>query len=205
MPDLPDSVGSSSARTDGELVEGIKAGDEAAYSEIYRRHVVSVRSVARMILVDASRCDDVVAEVFVALWTSPEKFDPDRGTLLGFLRLKTKSLSIDTIRSEASRRRREEGARREDPPDEDHDAMLIEAETTDALRSAVEQLVPSEREAITLAFFGGLSYTAVAAALRVPEGTVKSRIRAGLLRLRTDDRCAGLLDRPSTFSLGSSQ
>ena len=77
-----------------------------AYAELYRRHSRSVTAAVNMILVNDSRCEDVVAEVFVGLWFFPERFDSSRGSLLAFLRLKARGRSIDLVRAETARRRR---------------------------------------------------------------------------------------------------
>ena len=144
-----------------------------------------------MILVKDHRCEDVVAEVFVSLWLFPEKFDPARGTLLAYLRLRARGRSIDIVRSEAARTRRETS---EQPPllDFDADAVLVGAESALAVRQALVQLPVTEREPIVLAYFSGLSYAEVAVHLAVPEGTVKGRIRSGLSRLRRNGNLLSL-------------
>jgi RNA polymerase sigma-70 factor (ECF subfamily) len=172
--------------TDLDLVAALLDQSGDAYAEIYRRHVASVTAAARMILMKDHRCEDVIAEVFVSLWFFPEKFDPARGTLLAYLRLKARGRSIDIVRSEAARTRRETA----EPPtfsDFNAEGALIGAEGALAVREALDRLPLVQREAIVLAFFSGLTYTEVAIRLGVPEGTVKSRIRMGLSRLRLDD------------------
>jgi RNA polymerase sigma-70 factor (ECF subfamily) len=171
--------------SDIDLVEAVVAGCGGAYSEIYRRHSKSVLAAAHMILGNAEECEDVVADVFMGLWLAPEKFDPARGTLLGFLRLKSKARSLDVLRSVTSRRRRERSER-----DmgrnlvEDVDSALLASESASALKSALSLLPSAEQDPIYLAFFVGMPYANVADQLQLPEGTVKSRIRSGLLRLR---------------------
>jgi RNA polymerase sigma-70 factor (ECF subfamily) len=171
--------------TDTQLVFAAPEVRDVAFAELFVRHSASVAAVARMVLGAAnSGSDDVVAEVFTALWSAPDKFDPDRGSLLGFLRLRARGRSIDLLRGESSRHRREqhdESARTSSPP---IDAQLEAAELGDALRHAVSRLPEGERMAIELAYFDGMTYRAVACQLDLPEGTVKSRIRSGLQRLR---------------------
>jgi RNA polymerase sigma-70 factor (ECF subfamily) len=164
------------------------SGSEDAFAEIYRRHAATVRSVARMILGAVATCDDVVAEVFVGLWVSPVSFDPARGTLRSFLRLQARSRSLDVWRSETARRRREETQERyAGQIPRGIDAEFLAAEQATSVRRAVELLPPTERDAVRLAFFGGMSYRGVAALLGLPEGTTKSRIRSGLRRLAAMD------------------
>lgn len=174
--------------SDGALVAAVVLHRGDAYAELYRRHSVSVAAAARMILGSRPECDDVVAEVFVGLWFSPEKFDSARGSLLGFLRMKARGRSIDILRTEKSRRRREADelyARQVPVPDAE--SALLASEASAHLRQAIALLPPAEREVIELAFFTEMTYSAVAVHLKLPEGTVKSRIRNGLRRLRTSD------------------
>ncbi len=170
----------------GSLVD--ECGD--AYAELYRRHRRSVSAATRMVLVNDDRCEDVVAEVFVDLWFFPEKFDPARGSLLAFLRMRARGRGIDMVRSEAARHRREQTDQRADVTyAKDPDTVILATESAAAVREALASLPVTESEPIYLAFFSGMTYRAVAAQLDLPEGTVKSRIRAGLNRLQT---CQGL-------------
>jgi RNA polymerase sigma-70 factor (ECF subfamily) len=179
---------SCSELTDSDLVAAIVLHRGEAYTELYRRHSKSVTGATRMILGNSPSIEDVVAEAFVAFWMAPEKFDESRGSLLGFLRLKAKGRSIDMVRSESSRRRREanERAITTDAPVE-CDQELLQSERAQLLHHAVSLLPAIEREPICLAYFDGMTYTAVAHYLNVPEGTVKSRIRSGLRRLSMSD------------------
>jgi RNA polymerase sigma-70 factor (ECF subfamily) len=199
MPPAPPATHAASGEvpfvkwSDLDLVASLFDGSGDAYAEIYRRHSASVAAAARMILIRDHRCEDVVAEVFVSLWFFPEKFDPARGTLLAFLRLKARGRSIDIVRAETARTRRETSGRPQSP-DVDADDALMGAESTLAVREALLQLPAAEREPIVLAFFSGLTYGAVAVRLGLPEGTVKSRIRAGLSRLRQSGSLLSLGD-----------
>lgn len=186
-------AGSLGSRSDADLVSCLSEHGSDAYSELYRRHARSVASAARTILVTDERCEDVVAEVFVSLWFFPEKFDPARGTLLAYLRLNARSRSIDVVRREEARTRREVTTWPRIPVD-DADAALVGAESAVAVRSALVLLPVVEREPIVLAFFAGLTYPEVAVRLGLPEGTVKSRIRAGLRRLQRNRRLLSLRD-----------
>jgi len=166
--------------SDLDLVASLFDGSGDAYAEIYRRHSASVTAAARMILIRDDRCEDVVAEVFVSLWFLPEKFDPARGTLLAYLRLKARGRPLDV----------------------DADDVLMGAESALAVREALIRLPAAEREPIVLAFFSGLSYGAVAIRLGLPEGTVKSRIRSGLSRLRQNGSLLSLGGRGDVDELG---
>lgn len=175
------------AAADTALVGRVAEGDEAALAELYRRHAAGVFAVAVRILRHGEQAEDVVQDLFVRLWDQPGQFDSDRGSLRSFLLLQARTRSLDLLRAEGARRRREhaEGVAElagDAQLDPEH-GTLSEA-TMGEVRAAISVLTPTEREAIELAFFGGLTYREVAHVLGAPEGTVKSRIRLGLQRMR---------------------
>ncbi len=176
--------------SDGGLVISIARGSHDALAEAYSRHGASVHAVARRVCDD--RAADVTQEVFLGLWRRPERFDPDRGTLLAFLRVQAHSRAVDLLRADGARRAREitDHRRTGTPAGHVADIALARLAGDDAWR-LLSGLGEPERNAIILAFFGGHSYREAAVLLGVPEGTVKSRIRAGLTRLRV-----GLADGP---------
>lgn len=194
--DAPRSEFDCARWTDSQLVFAATDVRDAAFAELFSRHSSSVAAVARTILGTAGAgCDDVVAEVFAAMWSAPQKFVPERGSLLGFLRVQARGRSLDLLRSESSRHQRERKAERDSKPSSTMDAGIIAAETGQRLRDAVSRLPEAERTAIELAYFAGMSYQAVALQLELPEGTVKSRIRSALQRLRTEvdiDDCVNI-------------
>ena len=176
-------TGTESA-TDALLVVAVQRHDQEALAELYRRHGGSLFYIALRVLAVRGLAEEVVQDVFTRLWQSPERFDPARGSLRSFLLAQAHSRAIDIVRSETSRRRREKG-----DADAVKVAYVLEDEAVDSaigqeIRRVVETLAEPEREAISLAYFGGHSYVDVASLLGVPEGTVKSRIRSGLARLR---------------------
>jgi RNA polymerase sigma-70 factor (ECF subfamily) len=165
-------------------MKAIVLHDEDAFAEVFRRHSPSVTAASSMILGRGGRCDDVVAEVFFALWISPQLFEPGRGSLLGFLRVKAKGRSIDVVRSEVAARRRDINSAIDRKTDPDLEADYLSTEMAALMRSALDSLPDPQRVPIELAFFGGMTYSAVALQLGLPLGTVKSRIRSGLQQLR---------------------
>ena len=170
---------------DAGLVRAIVEHDERALAEAYRRHGDSCFSLARRVMLDRTLAEDVVQELFVRLWNRPALYEPERGSLRSFLIAQAHGRSVDLLRAETARRRREEREVRQriaEPIDLDREIVnLTEAE---ALQIALASLPEGERAAIELAYFGGHTYREVAVLLEQPEGTVKSRIRAGMLRLR---------------------
>jgi RNA polymerase sigma-70 factor (ECF subfamily) len=182
--------------SDPALVVAIGRWQQDALAEAYRRHAGAVYGLARRLLSNPAQAEDVTQEVFLRLWHHPEKYDPERGSLRAYLLTHTHGRTVDLIRAESSRRRREEGeavVAVVEAPDLEHEVQdIIVAEH---VREALEVLSGDERDAIELAYFGGHSYREVANILGQPEGTVKSRIRAGLRRLREPMERAGLVNR----------
>ncbi|MFM7272026.1 MAG: sigma-70 family RNA polymerase sigma factor [Actinomycetes bacterium] len=171
--------------SDAKLVVAIGRYSQESLAEAYRRHGGAAFALAQRLVADRAMAEEVVQEVFLRLWNDPEKFDPDRGSLRSYLLAQTHGRSVDLIRSETSRRRREEReARMNVDAGYDLEREVVDLALGEQIRSALETLGAGEREAIELAYFGGHTYREVAAILGEPEGTVKSRIRSGLTRLR---------------------
>jgi RNA polymerase sigma factor (sigma-70 family) len=173
-----------SATPDCELMSAVILRNQDAFTEIFKRYSNSVRLASGTILGRSTACDDVVAEVFITLWLSPERFDPMRGPLLAFLRVKARGRSIDLLRSTMARARREanDGTRHHLERPMDSEMATIDLVTD--MDRALSSLSAIERQPIDLAFRLGMSYRAVATHLGIPEGTAKARIRVGLKHLR---------------------
>jgi RNA polymerase sigma-70 factor, ECF subfamily len=179
--------------SDAALVVGLARYEQAALAEAYRRHAGAVFGLARRLLNDPTIAEEVVQEVFLRLWNHPERFDPERGTLRSFLLATTHGRSVDVLRSESSRRRREErDARATANAGYDVDHEVWDLALAEQVRDALGTLSHDERQAIQLAYFGGRTYREVATVLGQAEGTVKSRIRSGLKRLRSELQTAGV-------------
>ncbi|MDP1819770.1 MAG: sigma-70 family RNA polymerase sigma factor [Acidimicrobiales bacterium] len=179
--------------SDAVLVVSISRYRQEALAEAYRRHAGAVYALARRLLVDSALAEEIVQEVFLRIWNNPEKFDPERGSLRSYLLAQCHGRSVDLLRSETSRRRREErDIRRTAERGYDLEHEVVDLSVAERLKEAMGTLPEAEREAIALAYFGGHTYREVADMLDQPEGTVKSRIRAGMKRLRTELVGAGL-------------
>ncbi len=173
--------------SDTALVVGLARYQQEALGELYRRHAGAVFGLARRLLGDQAKAEEVVQEVFLRLWRQPERFDAARGSLRSYLLSQTHSRSVDLLRSDVARRRREErDAREAAEGGYDVDREVWDMAMAEHVRRALEVLQPGERDAIELAYFGGRTYREVAEMLGEPEGTVKSRIRSGLKRLRAE-------------------
>ena len=179
--------------SDAALVVAIGRWQEDALAEAYRRHGGAAYALARRLLNDRELAEEILQEVFLRLWNNPERFDPERGSLRAYLLAQTHGRAVDLLRSETSRRRREEReARQSTSVGDDIEREVIDLTVSEKVKEVVAGLPVDERQAIELAYFGGHTYRQVAVLLDAPEGTVKSRIRSGLRRLRTDLAAAGV-------------
>jgi RNA polymerase sigma-70 factor (ECF subfamily) len=171
--------------SDALLVVAIGRWRQDALAEAYRRHAGAVFALSQRLVNDRTLAEEVVQEVFLRLWDKPDRFDPERGSLRSYLLAQCHGRSVDLIRSEQSRRNREERDHRQRAEagyDLEHEVWDLAV--AEHVREAMADLPDDERRAIELAYFGGLTYRQVAEVLGAPEGTVKSRIRSGLRRLR---------------------
>ena len=188
-----DVIGDIRETSDAALVMAVSRYNQDALAEAYRRHAGAVFGLARRLLNEAAMAEEIVQEVFIRLWNDPDKFDPARGSLRSYLLAQCHGRSVDLLRSETARRRREEkDLRRTAEGGYDLEREVWDLSLADHVRDALGKLPEGEREAIRLAYLGGHTYREVAVMLDEPEGTVKSRIRTGLKRLRSEFADAGL-------------
>ena len=175
---------------DALLLKRVAAGDRVAFSELYDRFSKPLYSTAVRILTDTAEAQDVVHDAFVALWDKASTYEASRGTAFSWALTLTRNRAIDRLRS---RRRRAELLENSAPSDLGLDENSSgpsadeSADTSDqsaAVRAAVETLPSDQQSALKLAFFGGLTQEEIAARLSTPLGTIKARIRRGLLKLR---------------------
>lgn len=179
--------------SDASLVVAIARWRSDALAEAYRRHGGAVFGLARRVTGSPALGEEVTQDVFLRLWNDPERFDPGRGSLRSFLLAQTHGRAVDLLRSEGARRRREETeARMAAEAGYDIDREVWDLAVSEQIKAALDTLPVEERDAIELAYFGGHSYRQVAVMLETPEGTVKSRIRTGLKRLRAGLVTAGI-------------
>jgi RNA polymerase sigma-70 factor (ECF subfamily) len=166
-------------------------GDPQAFRRAFDDHHRAVYTAAFRIVGDATLAQDVVQDVFLRLWRRPGSFDPARGDLRTYLRLMGRSRALDLWRETQVRGRAADRLKlvtgHEEPRFEEHPAVLVERSEDDAeVRKALGKLPEAQREAIVLAYWGGLTADQIAQRARVPLGTAKSRIRLGLARLRDE-------------------
>jgi RNA polymerase sigma-70 factor (ECF subfamily) len=158
--------------------------DPNAFERAYREHRAGALAAARGVLRDPDTAEEVVQEVFTHLWRRPRAFDERRGSLHGYITMLARSRAIDRWRTqavqEAALTRLEARATHERSAAE----HVIDRENAARAASMVDRLPPPQREAILLTFAKGLSSSEIGAAIGVPAGTVKSRVRLGLDKLR---------------------
>lgn len=165
------------------LADRLVAGDQAALSEIYDLHAGFVFALALRVIGDKGASEDVTQEVFLTIWTQPDRFDHERGSLRAFLGTLTHRRAVDHIRREEARRKREAKSTGEPMCSPGADDLLTDHAARDRVRAVVAALPEAQREALELAYFHGHTYRQVAAVLGIPEGTAKSRLRLALQRL----------------------
>jgi RNA polymerase sigma-70 factor (ECF subfamily) len=171
--------------SDAMLMVAIGRWNDAALAEVYRRHGGTVHGLARRMMGSDGRAEEVTQDVFVDLWRRPERFDPGRGSLRSFLLTVAHGRSVDVLRSDASRAARDQrNARETATGGYDLENQVWDLALADQVKQVVARLPEAERQVIELAYFGGHTYREVAALLSEAEGTVKSRIRRGLRRMR---------------------
>ena len=175
----------SEEASDAQLILTLGCYGDAGLAELYRRHGDAVYGLARRILKSSSEAEDITQEVFLRLWRHPDRFDAARGSLRSFLLTQAHARAVDAIRTLNARRRREEGDTHL-IGDVSNDIFQEYWETVrfDCIEHALGEIPPDERRAIELAYFDGHTYVEVAALLNQPEGTIKSRIRNGMRRMR---------------------
>lgn len=185
-PESDDFAGSDV--TDVTLLERIVERRTDAVDELYGRFGRPAYSLARRVCVDETLAEDVVQEVFLLIWRDPQRFDPRRGSVSSWLLTLVHHRSVDAVRREVTRRRRVaapvEGTEAGLPPDPGADHAALGAVEAGKVRDALAQLPDDQREALLLAYFGGYTQREVASLVDVPLGTVKSRMFAGVRKMR---------------------
>ena len=175
------------ATSGADLIKGMAAGDRDAFAQFYDRHAPLVFPLILKIVRERAEAADVLQEVFWEAWQGAAGYDPERGSPEAWMVTRARSRAIDRIR--ALRRRSETFVAPADEaltaaPDDPARDAAVRAEERGILRNALDRLPEAQREVIELAYYGGLTQTEIAARLKQPLGTVKTRIRLGLERLR---------------------
>jgi RNA polymerase sigma-70 factor, ECF subfamily len=169
------------ATSDLALVTAIRSGDQGAMATLYDRYSPIVYSVALRVLQDTGAAEDVLQDIFMQLWRNPGAFDASRGNMGAWLAVIARHRAIDRLR-----RRR---------PENDIEDVVVSVEpdlateadrsrSLDRIRAALRTMPPPQRSALEMAYFEGLTHVEIAEKTGEPLGTIKTRIRTGLLSLR---------------------
>ena len=172
------------------ILDSLINKDENVFENVFHLYSGACVNIARKILRSEAKVNDVVQNVFIHLYEKPERFDPTRGTLKTFLLTQCRSRSIDLIRSETARSKRElkqsENLEiyKSGNTTSNTESIILQLSLSETVKLALEKLSNDEKSAIVLSYYQGLTYREVASELDLPEGTVKSRIRSALKKLK---------------------
>jgi RNA polymerase sigma-70 factor (ECF subfamily) len=171
----------------GALLRRAGQGDQAAFGRLYDGLAPLLYGIVVKVVRDPAQSEEVTQEAFLDLWRLAPRFDSSRGSVRSWAATLAHRRAIDRVRSEQSARDRNErdSLKRPAPSPDVADQVLASIQAT-RVRRALDRLTEMQRQAVELAYFGGHSYREVAALLDVPEGTIKTRIRDGMIRLRDE-------------------
>jgi RNA polymerase sigma-70 factor (ECF subfamily) len=172
------------------LVERVAAGETRALEELYDRYARPAYSLARRVTGDSAFAEEVVQEVFLAVWRQPERFEAGRGGFASWLLAAVHHKAVDAVRREEAVRRRAialqavQGLDPSDPPANRPEDAVEERLRGEQVRQALRELPESQREAMTLAYYGGYTQREIASLTSTPLGTVKTRMHRAMHNLR---------------------
>jgi RNA polymerase sigma-70 factor (ECF subfamily) len=171
---------------DASLLRSIAAGDQQAMRDLYDRHADLIYTLCKRIVGTRGDAEQVVTDVFFELWRRAGEFDDARSSVRGYLVMLARSRALDSLRRRGNRRMDsdEDAAHTRAAPSPTPLQSTIDAEQAQRVRSALACLDEDQRRAIESAYYGGLSHSEIAEQLGQPLGTVKTRIRAAMGRLR---------------------
>jgi RNA polymerase sigma-70 factor, ECF subfamily len=190
---VPDHQQGTAGVTDRALVERMAAGEERALGELYDRHGGMAYALALAIVREGADAEEVVADAFGQVWRSVAQYDPGRGSVAGWLATITRTRALDLVRARGRRTRAVERAAQADADGlaaplataaDQPDRGIERQEARRLVARSLGELPEPQRRVIELAYFGGLSQTEIAAELQEPLGTVKTRMRAAMEKLR---------------------
>ena len=186
-PDVGGAL-SGTADTNEQRLMRVAQGDRAAFSALYDATASRVFGLVRRLLVDSAQAEEVTQEVYLEIWQTATRYETNRGSAMAWMLTLAHRRAVDRIRSSQSSRNRDTRIGIRDLEREYDDvAETVEIRIeSERVKRALDKLTELQRQAVTLAYFKGLSHSEVAAMLHVPVGTVKTRLRDGMIRLRDE-------------------
>ncbi len=175
----------SSNQTEAELFQTLQAGDLSALGAIYDRYGEAVYRLALRILGDTSEAEDLTQEIFLAFWRNA-KYDPNRGKMLVYLLTMTRSRAINRLHQKSSQQKLLQRCQRSIPTQTESNLMekVSLGEVSQLISKALEEIPENQQQVLKMAYYEGLSQSEITEKLNIPLGTVKTRTRQGLLKLR---------------------
>jgi RNA polymerase sigma-70 factor (ECF subfamily) len=170
------------------LLLRVADGDQRSFAELYDRIAPRVLGLIKRLLIDHSQSEEVAQEVFLEIWRTATRFDPSRGAALSWVLTMAHRRAVDRVRASQSSHDRDIKIGIRDV-DREYDQVAESVEIRiehERVKRAMTQLTELQREAISLAYYGGYSHSEVAKILAIPIGTVKTRLRDGMIRLRDE-------------------
>ena len=170
------------------LLSRVATGDQRAFSQLYDLMAPRVLGLVRRVLRDPAQSEEVTQEIFLEVWQNAARFDSAKGTASAWILTMTHRRAVDRVRAvQSSRDRDTRIGIRDFSPDYDHVAEAVEVTIEhERVKLAMGRLTDLQRQAVTLAYYGGYSHTEVAEMLHIPVGTIKTRLRDGMIRLRDE-------------------
>jgi len=166
---------------DGALVSAIRSGNQDAMAQLYDRYSSVVYAVALRVLADAAAAEDILQEIFMQLWRNPGAFDASRGNLAPWLAVISRNRAVDVLRKRRPQMEITENLISVEP---DLASDTDRGRAAEKVRAVLKSMPAPQRSALEMAYFEGFSHSEIAEKTKEPLGTIKTRIRTGLMLLR---------------------
>ncbi|MBW4041400.1 MAG: ECF RNA polymerase sigma factor SigK [Acidobacteria bacterium] len=184
-PDVGDAL-SGMRDTPEQRLARVAAGDKRAFTELYDATSSRIYGMVRRLLIDPAQSEEVTQEIYLEIWQTASRYKPERGSAMSWMLTMAHRRAVDRVRASQSSRDRDTKVGIRDF-DREYDQVAEHVEITlegERVKRALQGLTELQRQAVELAYYSGLSHSEIADELHVPVGTIKTRIRDGMIRLR---------------------